>query len=305
MTPDQTFFEPHDWQVTARSVPLNLSAPMKRALRALAVGESIANAGRATRAALVSRGLCDELQRLTGLGRVTAIGLMPLATQCRILGLPLCEMQHQWEGVPEAAAARMLADEPARVFADEGRIVHALIHALVLPRLFELASNAWKDTGGAERARSYLYLYYTAYLHLLRFEPRLTELMLEDIQNQTVSQFQRSWATLADWNRTLCSHPAARTSIDLATDMLAAVGRPTLYEIATRAFETRFLFGCGWPDLTLLTDTRRVRLVEVKVTDRLHASQIVLFPILRDSIGLDVSVLKLVRPRSAQRCASE
>jgi hypothetical protein len=268
---------------------------MKKALRAYAIGDGTARVGRATQLALIARGLCDEGQQLTDTGRVAAVGLLPLVLQCQILGLPLRIERHQWTGSAEAAAMGLLTDESEWVLADEGKTIHAVIHGLVLPRLYAIASEAWSDCGGADRARSYLYLHYAGYLHILAFEPRLTDLMLDDIQNATVDRFQHAWSTLRAWNRTFGSHPAAHLSADRATEFLQSIGRRTLFEIASRAFENPYAFWCGWPDLTLRTKTGRVQFLEVKATDRLHASQVVLLPMLRESIGLDVSVLQLKR----------
>jgi len=242
--------------------------------------------------ALVARGLCDLDGEINPFGRAKAISLLPLTEQCRVLRIPFVVCSHEWQGRPEQAAISLLRDEPRRAFLDEGKMLHALIHAMVLPRLYSLASRAWGD----DRAQSWLYGHYAAYHELLGIESRLTEGMLQDIRGWDRTAFIASWQTLSTWNRLFGSHPAVTVEPDEALEVLDCVGEPTLSAIAARVFSEPFTYYHGWPDLMLLESTGRLKFVEVKTTDRLHFGQIVTMNDMRDAAGLDISVMWLHRP---------
>lgn len=60
----------------------------------------------------------------------------------------------------------------------------------------------------------------------------------------------------------------------------------------------------GWPDLTLIKNNR-LKFVEVKTSDKLHASQIITIPLIIGSINADVSILQLKRNALHTKCAIE
>jgi hypothetical protein len=246
--------------------------------------------------ALITRGFCDSDGEINPFGRVTAISLLPLAEQCRVLRIPLVVHLHAWHGRPEQAALSLLPDKPRWAFLDEGRMLHALIHALVLPRLYSLASGAWNGNAGYDRARSWLYRHYAAYHEMLEIDPQLTQGMLQDIHRWDRTAFATSWQTLATWNLLLGSHPAVDVGSDEALAVLDCVGEPTLSAIAARVFSEPFAYYHGWPDLMLLDSTEKLRFVEVKTTDRLHFGQIVTMNDMRETAGLNISVMRLQRP---------
>ena len=288
----------HPWQLGFARHDLRLSPSMRRALRTLALGEAAAARDRATVTALARRNLCEADGHLTPFGRAVAVELLPLHHQCRLLDLPLEVRDLDWSGRPEDAAAAVLgADEPW-AFADEGRTLHALIHALVLPRLRKVALEAWRGNEG--RVRSYFYGSFAAYHDLKDAEPALTQMMLGDVASLNAGEFIEAWATLRRWNvGMLTDHPASRVPRWKAAAMLERIGRRTLCGVLAREMLDRSVAGSGWPDLTLPAagGGGGVRLVEVKTTDRLHFSQIVTMPAVRDVPGVSVGVLRLRRQK--------
>jgi hypothetical protein len=264
-------------------------------MRSVDAGRVDAMAG-PTISALVRRGLCDPDRVLSPLGRVTAISLLSLPEQCRVLNIPLSLCKSAWLGRPEKAALSLLSEKPRWVFIDEGKMLHALIHALVLPRLYSLAADAWNATAGYDCARSWLYRHYASYHDLLELDPQLTQGMLNDIHRWDRDAFLGSWRKLGVWNRPYHSHPAADVKPKDALAVLDSIGEPRLSAIAARIFSEPFAYYHGWPDLMFLDSEGRLRFVEVKTTDRLHFGQIVTICDMRDSASLDISVMRLCRP---------
>lgn len=178
-------------------------------------------------------------------------------------------------------------------------MLHGLIHALVLPRLYSVASAAWNDSAGYDRARSWLYGHYAAYKELLAIDAGLVDGMLQDIHRWDRAAFVASWQTLGAWNNHLSSHPAAKVGSEVALAVLDAVGAPTLSAVAARVFSDPYAYYCGWPDLMVLDCTGNLRFVEVKTTDSLRYAQIITILDMRDAADLDISVMQLKRRAGA------
>jgi hypothetical protein len=286
----------HPWQLGFYRDELQLSPPMRRALRAF-VRETSSDTriSRGTATALARRDLLDHADHLTPFGRVIATGLLPLREQCEQLDLPLEERRLRWQNRPEDAAAVVLGGEHVRAFADEGRTLHALIHALVLPCLREAAAQVWADRA---RARSYLYSHFAGYRFLLDDCPLLPTTMLKSVDGVDAETFRAAWTRLGRWNLGMFSdHPATRLSSVEAVRLLDHVGRHVLRDALALHLSLPGAYGSGWPDLTLIGARGGADLVEVKTTDRLHFSQIVTFGALQRVPGLRIRVLRL-RPLS-------
>jgi hypothetical protein len=267
-----------------------LSPAMRAALRAAILEGDLSNVKESTRFALLRRHICDENWRFTEVGRVLAVGLLGLREQCALLSIPHECIDLRWSGRSEEAALLSLSEVCQWGFADEGRTLQALIHGLVLPRLYRIATRAWRD---ADRARSYLYSSYAGYIFLIECEPEVTEFMLDDILRLGSDDFGTAWNLLRAWNSPPSSHPAASVDAATACGLLDDVGRPFLYEVATRTFQNPYAFWAGWPDLMVYRSTQRLCFYEVKTKDKLHLSQIVTLTAMRDFAGMDVGVLQL------------
>ena len=106
-------------------------------------------------------------------------------------------------------------------------MLHALIHALLLPRLYAVASDAWNRSCGYDRARSWFYLGYGGYNDLLDVQPDLAADLLEDIGRWDKAAFMESWRILRGWgdDNPVMKHPATFTGPEVALATLEAVGR--------------------------------------------------------------------------------
>jgi hypothetical protein len=286
---------PSTWRSERFGENLQLSGAMKAALIAsVRAGRSVPITG-GTLGALVKRGLCDSSGEINPFGRITAICHLTLPEQCRALRISLEVHQHEWQGRPEQSVLSLLPDKPQWAFVDEGKMLHALIHAIVLPRLYLMASKAWNETAGYDRARSWLYGFYAGYRDLLEIDPRLTERMLEDIDEWDRAAFVASWRMLAEWNHEFGFHPAAHITSDLALAVLDGVGEPRLSAIAAKVFSEPFAYYHGWPDVMLLDSDGKLSFIEVKTTDKLHYGQIITMVDMREAANLNIRVMRLHR----------
>ncbi len=203
----------------------------------------------------------------------------------------------RWQNRPEDAAAQVLGDEHVQAFADEGRTLHALIHALVLPCLREAAAQAWADKA---KARSYLYSHFAGYRFLLDDCPSLPATMLKSVDSIDAKTFCAAWTRLGRWNVGMFSdHPANRLNSIEAVRLLDHVGRHVLRDVLALHLSLPGAYGSGWPNLTLIGARGGADLVEIKTTDRLHFSQIVTLGALRRMPGLRIRVLRVRRPQKA------
>jgi hypothetical protein len=168
---------------------------------------------------------------------------------------------------------------------------------MVLPRLYEVMCRAWKNQGGGDRARSWLYHHYAGYNDVLDFEPDLASQMVNDIREFSSAAFERSWRTLGEWNAhvTWSWHPATTLSSGEALELVEICGVPRLAAVAAQVFTDPYAYYKGWPDLLIVTADGSLRLTEVKVDDRLLLSQIITMADMRKAAALDITVLQLQR----------
>lgn len=290
---------PSTWRSERYEEDLQLSPQMRAVLKAAAEpGRAVAASTEILRA-LSERALCDTDGRLSDYGKVIAVSLVPLQQQCSILELPLDECVHTWDGRPEPAALQLHLSEDAWGYTGEGAVLHSLIHALVLPRLYATMAKAWNAKAGYDRARSWLYRYYAGYNDILDVVPDMATHMLADVRAFDRSAFVESWRTLREWNvaNGALPHPAKFIGTDEALATLDAVGAKRLGDIAERIFADPYAYYHGWPDLMVLGLGGRLTFYEVKTTDRLRYGQIVTMTDMRSAADLDIRVMRLSRAK--------
>ena len=83
-------------------------------------------------------------------------------------------------------------------------------------------------------------------------------------------------------------------SLDFAVAMYNAISKNIYISVAKKFAEDPYTYRSGWPDLTLVKG-KEVLFVEVKTKDKLHNSQIVTIPSMRDVTPFSFKVCKLVR----------
>jgi hypothetical protein len=133
------------------------------------------------------------------------------------------------------------------------------------------------------------------YSYLLEEHPDLPEQMLADIANTGELAVIRAFDTLKNWQGS-CDSWAFRDWIgvdrELVQELFRALGNARCTAIARRFLEDPYAYSKGWPDLVWV-DGSRVGLIEVKTTDRLHPSQIITIPDMREVANLPVEVAQV------------
>jgi len=243
--------------------------------------------------ALVKRGLIDANQTITESGRISIVASMSLAKQCEYLWVDLNRMSRTetlWDRMPWS---KQLKPEPfaLRYFEKngyvgahcEGGAIRTAVSALCLDALEE--SSIFYET--SIDARKDACLRGTAALPYLEMDK--IELILNQIEKVSRAKYLKSFSEIISYRDIQAWYPGL--SLKFAKHLYKALPKSTFIEIA-RWLSSNPYNRNGWPDLTLIKG-KTVRFVEVKTTDKLHASQLTTIPAIQQITGLEVSVLKL------------
>lgn len=76
-----------------------------------------------------------------------------------------------------------------------------------------------------------------------------------------------------------------------ASQLYDILGLDTLKGIAAAIFLDPYSFYKGWPDLTIVKD-RSIEFVEIKTSDKLHESQLITFPYLKENCNINIKIIK-------------
>jgi len=285
---------PTTWRTEYCWDRVRLSPAMKEALRkALKTGQ-LHDVGQGTIRALSKRHLCDGKSRLTKQGRILGLSFCSLPRQCAFLGFPINDLQIDYYGRSELAAMDYLRELELRTCYSEGGIIILVLYSLCFDRLYRLGRKHW---GGLKGARSWMYTSFTCYGELLDQHPELHKKMMEDISATDEDTMLRAFDTLKGWQ----GHPdfwmyRNWVGVDhaMARDTFRTLGKERLKKIARLFFTDPYAFQKGWPDLACI-DGERLRLIEVKTSDRLHISQLITIPEMVATAQLDVEVVRLRR----------
>ena len=283
---------PTTWRTEFNWKALDLSPPMRKALRGAAPTGVVEAVNSGTVTALNRRYLCEPSGALTDQGRIVAISLRSLRTQCDLLRIPLRQVALAWHGRPEIALMDHLLDGPTRrVSFCEGGAIRLALYCLCFERLYQLGVEHW---GGPDGARSFMYSSIICYGHLLQRRPDLPELMLEDIEGASERDLLAAFDTIKAWQYTDTWFPHNWFGVDreIVRKIYDVLGNKTLVEIGRFYLTDPYAFSKGWPDLTVV-EPNNVRLVETKTTETLHISQLITMPTIAREAGLVIEVVQL------------
>ena len=241
---------------------------------------------------------------LTDAGRVCGIALLPLREQCRILGLQLRDHpRHRTQKSPELELMDAYAAASVPCCFTQGGILFVALYSLCFERLFHLGTAKWASAGytatimGKTRTpvQSWMYSSVIVYQEFLQSTDDLEGNLLSDIASVSVGDAMRNFEVLQSWqsNSTWFPHSYVGLTRELVELVLDLLLRRTLVDIARLFFSDPYAYVKGWPDLTLV-ENGEVQFVEVKTTDRLHASQIITIGEMKAAAGVNVSVVRLV-----------
>ena len=268
-----------------------LSPPMSRALRSAARTGILDGVSRTTLRALEVRGLCDG-DSLSREGLIVSISQCSLSTQCELLQLPRKEWHLPKARSPEIAVMMTRSQNGAKVAYCEGGAVLLVLYCLCFERLYRLSRKHW---GSAEEARSFMYTSILCYGELLEQHPELPDQMVADIANTREQELLRSFDILKSWQGSgdgWAGRDWVAVDRELVLQLFRALGNDRCAAIARRFLQDPFAFTKGWPDLVWV-EGETAGLIEVKTKDRLHISQIITIPEIREASNLPVEVAQV------------
>ena len=228
--------------------------------------------------ALDSGSLLDIDGNLSSAGKRYVIAKMPLWKQCAELSLEYQEINFTYEGKPEPALLKHYKSLGYVGSCSEGIAILTALKALMLDEL-------QKSSGGRVRAC-------TGYLEgqLFVLKDRVDEI-ISSISKVTKKNF------LINFSDIICQSSAQmdncpELSIDFADAIFDAIETSLFIKLAARITQEPYTLRNGWPDLTLVRGDE-VKFIEVKTTDKLHESQLVTIPVIRELLPFQFSVYRL------------
>lgn len=256
-----------------------LTNQMFDALKIIYETNSIDKINNQTIKALTDRGLIID-KKLSEDGRVLAISKMRLSKQCTELSLNLIEIYMNYKNTsPELAALKYFEKQGYIGSTLEGNFILIILKALMLDKLEEY--NTFKDRKDARlRALSAQFV----------INQNNINDIISSIKIVTRKQFISNISEII--NEPLIQEFLPCISLDTTIAFFDAVDLAVFEKIAIKFAESPYDYSKGWPDLTIIKD-KEVRLIEVKTTDKLHASQLKIIPELKKILPFEISICKI------------
>jgi len=234
---------------------------MLAALRTIAAsdGKKISTT---TMRALKQRNLIDDSLSLTATGTTRAIAVFPLKTQCSMLGISYAEIEVPVSAKrPESKALRYYRNAGYQGISAEGTPVLLLVKAATLDFVIE---HRMQYESAEDCCRTYVEAHLTIHAEhkdeLLRLVGKSRTRIIKRNLKRIVGAFDPPGV-------------AEELTVANLTALYKKIGPEKLVEIAAALCEDPYGYRKGWPDLIIWNKTD-VRWLEIKTTDKLHASQI-------------------------------
>ncbi|MDO9048186.1 MAG: VRR-NUC domain-containing protein [Methylobacter sp.] len=219
--------------------------------------------------------------RLTVLGKVYAISMMTLAKQCLELSLEYDTLNIAYKGRPEKALLAYYKSLGYIGISSEGIGILTVLKAFMLDKLAQYNFfNNRKDAC-------------TRYL-----EAQLT--ILKEKKGEIISSISSVSRTryLSNFQEIISQPFIAgeypELSLEFASAMYDAININIYIALANTFAEDPYKYRSGWPDLTLIKGNE-VQFIEVKTTDKLHGSQLVTIPVMRNILPFTFRVCRVIR----------
>jgi hypothetical protein len=268
-----------------------LNSTMRTALLAL-VRHSKSSSSAATLGALRRRGLLDTAGGPTELGMTVAMLSMPLREQCERIGLLFEDLQTAATKTPELYALTLAQKDGWNGAACEGGTMLTLLKAASFPALVRFAKAKSHNANAAEVLAASQYLE----AQLVREN---VEVAADAISCATPEAIREAFEII--YNGYIVNQYFGLTA-DLLVQLFESLGSAILCRLIVALGKDPYRYRKGWPDLTLVRGSE-VRFVEVKTTDRLHASQLITIPYFASIMGRErFSILQL---RASKKLSQE
>jgi hypothetical protein len=181
---------------------------------------------------------------------------------------------------PEKAALAIFEDKGYKGSFCQGGAINTLMHAASLDYLAKV--NIYNSRIDACKSLFKGQCYY--------FKDK-KEYILREIFNANETTIKRNLEEINNYNVWRVVFDG-----DIIIGIWKALGKDNLQKIVNKYFENSYQFSSGWPDLTLFKDNELL-LLEVKTTDTLHRSQIILIRDFIKPLNLNCKVLKIARKK--------
>jgi len=258
-----------------------LTSSMNKAVVDIYLNKSVDGVNKSTIKALKQRDILNTQDNLTELGRIYAISRLPLAKQCLEISVPLHGIKLQYRGRPEPAVLSHYETLGYIGVSCEGAGILISLKALMLDKLAEF--NYFEDREDA--CTRYLEAQFTI------LEKSITEIISE-IKIVTKSRYISNFEEIISKPFIAAEYP--ELSSDFAEAIFDAIDKACFIKIATKIAENPYTYRNGWPDLTLIKNNT-VSFVEVKTTDKLHKSQLITIPAIKNLVPFEFSVCKVTK----------
>ena len=230
-------------------------------------------------AALRRRDLIDDNNALTPEGRFVVLEGLSLDDQCRSLQLLIEHADVKTIKFPERVAFNLFKKDGYVGAWCEGGAILTLLKALCLQRLARYNTFGSRDDACTRFLCAQLVILKERHTDVLKSFDETTEARL-------VTNFDEIY-----------SHQDVREyypglSSTLMTELYRSLPTTALTKLMHLLMREPYDYGRGWPDLTLVRG-KEVRFVEVKTTDKLHKSQLITIPAIRDVLPATFSILQL------------
>lgn len=255
-----------------------LTAQMREVLNSIFELQTLDSFNKKTIQSLINRGLITNGQ-LSDEGKIAVLANMKLSKQCSELSLELTNLQLNYQTKPELAALHYFEELGYVGSMHEGNFMLTILKALMLDKLEKY--NFFQDRKDARvSALSSQFANNQEHLDEIISSIRITnrENFISNIREITYEPLVQEF------------YPGL--SADVAIIFFDAIDLSIFEKIAIKFAEDPYEYRKGWPDLTIIKDGK-IRLIEIKTTDKLHESQLKMIPILRDILPFEISVCKI------------
>lgn len=204
-----------------------------------------------------------------------------LDNQCRELDLPLEEIQLDYEGRPEPALLNHYESLGYVGSFIEGYTFFTVLKALMLDKLAAL--NTFDDRNDA----------CTRYLEAqLTIHKDKVDEIIDSIENTSKKRYLSNLKEIFSQPFIQSEHP--NLSFECCIALFDAIDTQLFVDVANKFSEDPYTYRSGWPDL-IIVKGKEVKFIEVKTTDKLHKSQLVMLSTFRKVIPYEFSVCRVFR----------
>ncbi|MBU0721819.1 VRR-NUC domain-containing protein [bacterium] len=262
---------------------LTISKNMDRALKDIYLSNSINGINKSTLNALVRKEMLTSEYELTNNGKAYAISKKPLKNQCLDLNIDYQEIIIDYIGKPEPVVLEYFKSQGYLGATCEGNSIFNVLKAFMLDAIIKNSIHT------EENKLKYACM---TFLEAQLYNNDRKDELINSINFTSKEQFIKNFKMIISNN--FIQKTCPDLSLEFAILMFDAIDRDTYIKLATKIAEDSYLYRNGWPDLTLVKDNI-VEFIEVKAKDKLHESQLITIPVMKDILPFKFGVCRIKR----------